>query len=318
MRKVAYKKPFLTYQQQLDLLKSRGLLVPDEPQALAMLERVGYYRLSAYLYPFRQLLPPGVPAFPHEYRSSVFQAGSTFSDATNLYWFDSGLRRVVAEGLQILELHLRGQLAYQIGQQAPFGHDDPTVLDTSTSKRLRNYTRWDSSFTKSVRSSSRTDFVAHFLAKYDEQIPPIWMLVETLDFGGLTSLYSVLDRGLQNSISRIYGVTQGSLLEDWLQNMREVRNITAHHGRLWNARLNWRLSKTQTIFPGLAGAPSVPKIYMSLALLLCLLDSAGLSNTFRAQVVAVMDRFPTPSNGAVSPEQDMGFPLGWRNLPMWV
>lgn len=318
MQKIAYNKPLLTYQQQVDLLKARGLAVSNEPAALALLERVGYYRLSAYLYPFRDLLPSGQANYPHEYRASTFQSGSTFGDASSLYWFDVGLRKVLGDGLRELELHLRAQLAYQIGQLSPFGHDDPQVVNTSTSKRLRNYSRWDSSFTKSVRNASRTDFVAHFLAKYQQQIPPIWMLVETLDLGGTTSLYSVLSRPLQNSIGRKFGVSQGSVLEDWLQNLREVRNITAHHGRLWNARLNWRLSATASVFPQLAGAPAQPKIYLSAALLLCLLESAGIAGNFKAQFVTLISQFPTPANMAVTPENDMGFPVGWKTLPLWT
>lgn len=223
-------------------------------------------------------------------------------------------------GLRELELHLRALLAHHVSAEEPFGHNDPAVVDTSTTKRLQNYARWDSAFTKAMRQSSRTDFIKHFTSKYKQPVPPLWMLVETLDFGGLTSLYSVLKQSLQNRISNEFGIAQGSLLEDWLQNLREVRNVTAHHSRLWNARLNWRVGNPQLAHADLAHCQSLPaqKIYVSAALLYVLLRAAGIDGAFQKQFIKVMNAFPGDANGLVSPQADMGFPNGWNSLPLWA
>lgn len=319
--KLNYQKQHLSYQDQVLLLKQRGLSIADEAAAQAFLERVGYYRLSAYLYPFRSLIPQGsATPYDFEYRSSSFVAGSKFEDATRLYWFDVGLRDILASALRELELHLRALLAHYVSAQEPFGHNDPAVIDTSTTKRLQNYARWDSAFTKAIRQSGRTDFMKHFTSKYKQPIPPLWMLVETLDFGGLTSLYSVINQQLQNQISNRFGIAQGSLLEDWLQNLREVRNVTAHHGRLWNARLNWKVGNPQLAHADLAHAQhlAAQKVYVSAALLFVLLRSAGIGTAHQEKFTALMKKFPTPANGVVTPQMDMGFPSHWDSLPLWT
>jgi abortive infection bacteriophage resistance protein len=84
-----YNKPHLGFQQQLDQLKQRGLQVADDPRALDWLRRLGYYRLSAYWYPFRQrqIVQNG----PNQLTTQVndqFTAGATFDDAVALYTFD--------------------------------------------------------------------------------------------------------------------------------------------------------------------------------------------------------------------------------------
>jgi len=160
----------------------------------------------------------------------------------------------------------------------------------------------------------------HFTAKYTQQTPPIWMLVETLDFGGLTSLYSVMNQGLQSQLSSGFGVAQGSLFEDWLQNLRDVRNTAAHHSRLWNARLNFSIGSASRIHPDLKHLQNLPghKVYSSLALLQYFFRSAGIQSQFPAQVKSLMAKFPSPQNGAVSIEKDMGFPVAWTALPLWA
>ena len=51
---MSYQKPWLTYEEQLEKLKQRGMIITDEAAAVNYLERIGYYRLSAYWFPFRE------------------------------------------------------------------------------------------------------------------------------------------------------------------------------------------------------------------------------------------------------------------------
>ena len=105
-KEAVMSKPPLTYRQQLDLLKTRGLQVPDEPFALHILAHHNYYRLSAYRFSFSV---PGA--------SDQFQPGTTFTQLWDLYHFDRSLRQLVLEACKRVEISARSRLAYEIGHQ---------------------------------------------------------------------------------------------------------------------------------------------------------------------------------------------------------
>ena len=78
-------KTWKSHQDQLDILKARGMAVPDEARALDFLKRVGYYRLSGYFFPFRQGAEDDEGNF---FRKDVFVEGSSFDKVIDLYLFD--------------------------------------------------------------------------------------------------------------------------------------------------------------------------------------------------------------------------------------
>lgn len=49
-----YIKPPLTYTNQVALLQSRGMLIPDVKRAERLLANISYYRLSAYMLPYKK------------------------------------------------------------------------------------------------------------------------------------------------------------------------------------------------------------------------------------------------------------------------
>ena len=79
------------------LLKSRGLVISDEDKAVRYLESIGYYRLSAYMYPFLK-----VPKETHQYKD-----GTTFQQVLNLYRFDKKLRMLLLNEIEKVEIAIR-------------------------------------------------------------------------------------------------------------------------------------------------------------------------------------------------------------------
>ncbi|MCF7976440.1 MAG: Abi family protein [Chromatiaceae bacterium] len=116
---MAYSKPWQSYSEQLDLLISRGLVVTDRPKALEYLQRIGYYRLSGYWFPFRERSGLLILLDEHgrkpvkkqrkETRIALddFRPGATFEDAVKLYVFDKKLRMLVMDALERIEIALR-------------------------------------------------------------------------------------------------------------------------------------------------------------------------------------------------------------------
>jgi len=98
-----YTKPHLDYQQQLALIKSRGATCPDDARAIRLLEAVGYYNLTGYLYPYRQPGPTG--------RLDQFQPGTDLADVEALVEFDRQLRTCLLSGIQLVEVGIRARIA---------------------------------------------------------------------------------------------------------------------------------------------------------------------------------------------------------------
>ena len=134
-----YSKPWQSYQQQLNLLKSRGLVVSDEAKALEHLERIGYYRLSGYWYSFRErseVCCPLEAIVGRKYKKGqtdklvldAFKQGAAFSHAVDLYVFDKKLRLLVLDALERIEIAIRVDVAYTLGQKDPFAYLKPTFF----------------------------------------------------------------------------------------------------------------------------------------------------------------------------------------------
>lgn len=117
-----YNRPWKPFPEQLELLKSRGMVVTDEAAALDYLQRVGYYRLSAYWYPFRkfEVVQDNNTGKLATKALDGFQPGTQFVDAVHLYLFDKKLRLHLADALERIEISLRVDLSYLLGKRSPF------------------------------------------------------------------------------------------------------------------------------------------------------------------------------------------------------
>jgi abortive infection bacteriophage resistance protein len=121
-----YTKPALTYEKQVELLKSRGLNFDDEEVALHCLKRIGYFRLSAYFVPFKIS------------GQDRFASDATFRKILDLYQFDARLRLLAMQAIDHIEVSVRASLTYKLGHESgPFGYVDPSILLHSSHPRAR-------------------------------------------------------------------------------------------------------------------------------------------------------------------------------------
>lgn len=104
-----YTKPPLTYEQQVTLLKERGLIIDDEIRAERLLSHISYYRLSAYMLPFRKLDGGNY--------LDQFKEGTSWDDVYNLYLFDRKLRLLVFDAIERIEVSIRTQITYQLSHK---------------------------------------------------------------------------------------------------------------------------------------------------------------------------------------------------------
>jgi len=115
-------KTWKSHQEQLDILKARGMAVPDEARALDFLKRVGYYRLSGYFFPFRQGAEDDAGNF---FRKDEFIEGSSFDKVIDLYLFDRKLRLLALDAIERIELAVQVDIAHLLGRYDKYAHHDP-------------------------------------------------------------------------------------------------------------------------------------------------------------------------------------------------
>lgn len=248
-----YNKPWLSYAEQLDVLKSRGLAVTDDQKALDYLQRIGYYRLSGYWFSFRQrselccAVPRrkvgknGKSARAEHIALDEFKPGASFKDAVYLYVFDKQLRLLVMDALERIEVGFRVDVSHTLGEFGPFAYLEPECLFVDFSKAINQRTgitdhqTWLQKQARMINRSKEA-FIRHNKEKYGLPLP-IWIACEVWDFGTLSTLYDGMRQQDQDRISARYGIRDGRVLASWLRSLNYLRNVCAHHCRLWNRNM---------------------------------------------------------------------------------
>jgi len=183
------------------------------------LAKVSYYRLSAYCLPFEEKR--------HQFKPDI-----TFEDVVSLYQFDQNLRQLIDHALEIIEIYLRTKITYTLTiNHGPFMHEDCRYFYDQA-----RYNQWQIKIHDEVKRSKET-FVVHYRNQYNH-FPklPLWMAVEVMSFGTLSKLFSNLKRDYQKEIGGSLGFHE-SLLVSWIHSMTFIRNVCAHHSRLWNREI---------------------------------------------------------------------------------
>jgi abortive infection bacteriophage resistance protein len=88
----------------------------------------------------------------------------------------------------------------------------------------------------SAIAESDEAFVAHLREKSDGEMP-IWALAEILGLGSRSRLYSDLQNSIATEITTSYVAPPKRMMSSWLSSVNYVRNVVAHHARLFNRKL---------------------------------------------------------------------------------
>ena len=220
------KQP-LNYEGQIDRLKSfHKLVIENDEDAISILKRVNYYRLSAYGIGLRRT------DNPEEYVEGV-----TMNALYRLYLFDSELRNKLLHIIEHIEIHLRTQIAYRLAlEYGAEGYMDPQNFNTTTDSSGNSiHQSIIDAFQAEVKRQQNLPFVKHHKQKYDDHFP-IWVAVELFSFGKLSSLYSIMKNRDKKKISAQYDISPEHL-EGWIRALLEIRNLCAHYNRVYNLPL---------------------------------------------------------------------------------
>lgn len=293
-----FTKPPLTYQEQIDLLLSRGMRIDNHDRARRFLTHLNYYRLTAYWLPFEQ-----------DHATHTYKPGTTFDQVVEHYIFDRELRLLVMDAIERLEVSLRAQWAYHLAHTyGPHSHLDANIFKPASCHGDNVIALQDA-----VRKSSET-FVRHFRSTYDEKLPPVWVVCEIMTFGQLSRWYANLKRGSdRNTIASNYDMDETNLVS-FIHNLSVVRNICAHHSSLWNREFSiaWKIP-TRRPFALLASLNRTDgkRLYNTLVTLAYLMDILNPGHHWKKRLGDLFQHHPSVNS------HSMGFPENCRELPIW-
>ena len=298
-----FDKPAKTFEEQLDLLIQRGLLVGDRERALHYLSQLNYYRLEAYWIPFE------TNRAPHQ-----FEEGTSFEKALNHYLFDRELRLHLLDAIERIEISFRTQWAYHISHKyGPHGY----LLNNKSIRKEEHRLASDiRDLTEHVRRSDEV-FITHYRENYDEDLPPAWVSCEVMSLGLLSRFYSNLRAyEVRRRMASTYQFDEG-FLEGFMEHLSYVRNVCAHHSRLWNRHLSKKMPLPRSKPVGLNENIYVDeenktehKIYNTLVVIQHLMTVICPESTWAKHLKMLIEKYAINT-------KPMGFPEDWKTRLIW-
>lgn len=296
---IIFSKTFMQPEDVVVLLAKRGLTIDSPQEVVSYIRNIGYYRLSAYLFPF--LLQPK--------KQHRFKPGSRIQDALNLYRFDKKLRVLLFNEIEKVEIALRSTLANIVAEETG---NSFWMTDESQYANGDKFRRTMELVDKELRSS-KEEFIVHFRESYSNPYPPAWILVEILPLGVVTRMFENLsDNTLKKKVAARFGLPV-PVFASWITTITLTRNSCCHHARVWN--------KENAICPmiprklggrWITSNASPKRIYYNICIIKWFVDVVSPSNDMREHLQTLLAQYPMVDLLA------MGIPqTGWLNEPLW-
>lgn len=214
------QQPPLTVDKQIANLRSLGLIIENEELATAMLNDVSYFRL---IKAFSLGLKP---------KNGKYNEGVTFDQIVDLYKFNCNFRQLLFPMIERIEINLRCRLAnYFSSKYGVLGYEDPDNFENPDFHQdfLKD-------IEEEIRRNSKSPFVKNFRTNYKDGKIPMYALVELFSFGTLSKFFKNMKNPDKKAVAATYNVGY-TYFESWIESIAFVRNLCAHYGRLYNAKL---------------------------------------------------------------------------------
>jgi len=301
MQRIIFRQVALSVAEQISLLREWGMIIPDRVKAERWLRKVGFHRLSGYWAWFQRR--------DGSERHTHFRPGTSFESVRMLYAFDRRLRHLLMDALETVEIAARVAISNTMSER----YDPHWFLDPRNFAHKLDHGR----FLQNVRRDAgisppdrhkQTDPIRSYLQRYDvPMMPPSWMLFEILSFGALSLLYANLREPDKKEIAAIFGLPRGRF-QSWLHSASYLRNLCAHHARIWNRSLSVipLISKSDRHH-----VTQPHRLYSHAVALQTLLKSIPGEHGLADRLESVFEEFPDV------PIRHMGFPPGWREEEVW-
>ncbi|MCR5695992.1 MAG: Abi family protein [Marinilabiliaceae bacterium] len=292
-----YTKPALSISDQILVLQQRGLIINNIESAEKLLNNVSYFRFAAYLRVF-------------ELPDRSFRSGSTFEQVSALYSFDEELRKLIFGAVQKIEISLRSRVIHQFS----LAHGPFWFLEASLATDKPKFAENLATLQREIEHT-KEDFIKEHSVKYgNTDFPPAWKMLELVSFGCLTKLYfNFADTSVRKHIARSFGVAKTDALESWMKAVNALRNLCAHHARVWNRNLPMRTQLPPIMRNAWVNVTGIAptSCYAILCCLVYWLNAIDPQNSFVVELKSLFAKYPTVKPSA------MGFTNGWEHEDLW-
>lgn len=220
-------KPFMTYDQQLQKMRDKHLIIADDDRVKETLRQVGYFSLiSGYKDLFKN-------PTTRDYRD-----GTTFQDIVTLYRFDESLRELTLRHLLHVEQHIRSALSYAFCDtfgDSQSAYLDPNHYNLGNPKNQADIQKLIQKYLQPLlRRQTDYPYIEHH--KKVHQNVPLWVLMSVLTFGTLSKMYSLSKPQIQSAVSQEFAAINEKQLAQTLRVLSAFRNVCAHGERLFSYR----------------------------------------------------------------------------------
>lgn len=278
----------MTIEEQIANLKELGLVIKDEEYAKKILNDISYFRLvKAYSL---NLKP----------KNGVYYQGATFEHIVELYLFNANLRQLMFAQIEKIEVNTRCRIAnYFAEQYGILAYEDSNNFINKEYHEL-----FLEDIEEELRRNAKAPFVKNFRENYEDGKLPIYALVEVFSFGTLSKFYKNMKNPDKKAVAKSFGVGY-TYFESWLESISYVRNICAHYGRLYNAKMSKKpiLYKEYT-----ENGISNNRIFAVLLCMKQLLKDDMHWGFFIQDLEALIDKYDEIDI------KTMGFPGDWKEL----
>ena len=293
---MVYSKPAISVSDQMDKLRSRGLSIPDTALAEHFLHNVSYYRLAGYWWTLQS-----------DAKRHRFRRGSTFQQVVDRYNFDRELRLITFDMIERIEVAVRTRMMYHLSLDYGSHWYENVQLVQSTGDWGYNLKQ----IRKATEKSSEKYLREHFKRyKTDSRNPPCWKALEIVTLGTLSKMYTNLKPKLQQKdrIAQEVGLPDQTCLESWLHSVALVRNIVAHHNRLFQRTV----SNAPQVPPTMSGkwintdAVNAKSVYIQISCMAYMLQFISPSNRFGSRLAELFNKYRRTIKS-----KEVGFPADW-------
>ncbi len=219
-------KIFKNLDEQIDIMRSKGLIINDEESAKKILFRENYFFINGYRHMFTTT------------DKDKFINGTTFEELYATFLFDRRVRNIMFKYILIIENNVKSIMSYQLSKKYGFKDKDYLNPDNFTQDPSRSRQVFDilGKMKRQIRVNGRQHSATlHYLSHYG--YIPMWILVKVLSFGIISELFCILKYEDQTDIANFYKV-DAQTLSIYLALLANFRNLCAHEDILYDHRTN--------------------------------------------------------------------------------
>lgn len=287
-------KSFKSIEQQIELLKERGLIIQNEDYAYKVLSQISYYRLSGYTLTLRE--------------NDIFYKNITLEQVINIYHFDAELRSILLYFLEYIEVEFRAYFGYYHSKKyGPLGYKEE--INFQNKKYFEGFMY---NVERCIEENKKNElYIEHYNKKYNGEFP-CWVIVELLSFGCLSKGFSNLPIEVKKEICKIhFNNIPYHYIEGWLHGLVVLRNICAHRGRLYNRLLTVSAKldrKDKELFQSKDINKSVKYVFVYIFIMFKLIENDQIKLAYVDKLSNLINQYPSMKL------KHYGFPENWNDI----